>query len=135
LIDFNPDLILKEQCELLKISRSYLYYKPQSKIKFDKQQLKDEIVKIYRDIPYYGYIRTYLELKEREFNLSVKEVRKLRQELGLRIIIPEKQCDYKKNKHKKYPYLLKHLAVIRLNQVWVSDITYIKLRRGMLYKR
>lgn len=75
-----------------------------------------------------------MELKERGFKAGVKEVRKLRQEMGLRTIIPEKQSNYKKNKNNKFPYLLKHLAVKRSNQVWVSDITYIKLRRGMLYK-
>lgn len=132
--DKELKLSLKDQCSLLKVGRSSIYYKPQVKIKFDEQALKDEIVKVYQDIPYYGYIRTHLELKARGFNTSIKEVRKIRQELGLRTIIPEKQSNYKKNKNKKYPYLLKHLAVTRSNQVWVSDITYIKLRRGMLYK-
>lgn len=125
---------LKDQCRLLKVSRSSIYYKPQVKIKFNEQELKDEIIRIYQEIPYYGHIRTHLELKERGFSTGVKEVRKIRQELGLRTMIPEKKSNYKKNKNKKYPYLLKHLSVTRSNQVWVSDITYIKLRRGMLYK-
>lgn len=54
--------------------------------------------------------------------------------MGLRTLIPEKRSDYKRKNHNKYPYLLRHLTAKHSNHVWVSDITYIKLRQGMLYK-
>lgn len=99
-----------------------------------KRSLKEEIIEIYKEIPFYGYIRTQKELIERGYSCSVKEVRNIRQELGLKTLIPEKQPNYKRNNHNKYPYLLKHLTAKHPNHIWVSDITYIKLRQGMLYK-
>lgn len=125
---------IKEQCRLLKVSRSSLYYKPQVKPEGSKRSLKEEIIEIYKEIPFYGYIRTQKELEVRGFNCSVKEVRNIRKELGLQTLIPEKQPNYKKNKANKYPYLLKGLNIKYSNQVWVSDITYIRLRQGMIYK-
>lgn len=132
--DTEIDLSISKQCKLLCISRSCLYYKP--KIKSDKKRnsLKEEIIEIYKEIPFYGYIRTQKELLERGYSCSVKEVRNIRLELGLKTLIPEKQPNYKRNNHNKYPYLLKHLIAKYSNHVWVSDITYIKLRQGMLYK-
>ncbi len=132
--DTKLKLSLSNQCTLLNISRSCLYYKPQVKPEENKKSLKEEIVEIYKEIPFYGYIRTQKELLERGYSCSVKEVRNIRQELGLRTLIPEKRPDYKRNSHNKYPYLLRHLTARHSNHVWVSDITYIKLRQGMLYK-
>jgi len=111
-----------------------VYYKPQIKVKYGEQELKDEIVKIYQEIPFYGYVKTNLELKSRGFKTNVKEVTKIRQELGLRTLIPQKRSRHKRKDHEKYPYLLKHLKPKHSNHVWASDITYIKLRQGTLYK-
>lgn len=136
MIDFSitKDIKIKEQCWLLDVSRSSLYYKPKITPEENKRSLKKEIIEIYKEIPFYGYIRTQKELEIRGFNCSVKEVRKIRKELDLQTLIPQKQANYKKNNSNKYPYLIKGLNITYSNQVWVSDITYIKLRQGMIYK-
>ena len=131
--DIKKDLNIKEQCNLLNISRSCIYHKSKPKIK-PIVDLGQEILKVYNDIPFYGHIRAHKELLEKGIICSLKEVRKIREKLGIRTLIPQKQSNYKGNKHKKYPYLLKNLVITHSNQVWVSDITYIKLRQGMIYK-
>lgn len=90
MIDFSitKDIKIKEQCWLLDVSRSSLYYKPKITPEENKRSLKKEIIEIYKEIPFYGYIRTQKELEIRGFNCSVKEVRKIRKELDLQTLIP-----------------------------------------------
>ena len=55
--------------------------------------------------------------------------------MGLEPIYPKKKLNRSQsnNSHKKFPYLLKNLAIVRPNQVWGTDITYIRLRAGFVY--
>jgi len=54
-------------------------------------------------------------------------------ELGLKAIYPEPKTSQPNKEHKKYPYLLRSLEITHINQVWASDITYIKYRGSFMY--
>ena len=62
-----------------------------------------------------------------------KRVQRLMRTMGLEVIYPQKNLSKANHDHKKYPYLLKDLPVIRSNQVWSTDITYIRLNGGFAY--
>ncbi len=71
-----------KQCKLINYNRSNLFYVPM--INSFKQSIKDEIVKIFEDIPCYGYKKVQKELEERGFNVCINTVRKYRKQLSLR---------------------------------------------------
>jgi len=62
-----------------------------------------------------------------------KQVRRIMHKAGLRAIYPKKRTSIRAKGHKKYPYLLKNMAIWLPNQVWATDITYIKLGKGFVY--
>ena len=88
---------------------------------------------IYLKYPFYGYRRIHRQLRRLGINSSVKRVRKAMEQLGLKAIYPEPKLSAADKSHKKYPYLLKGLEVKHINQVWASDITYIKHRGSFMY--
>lgn len=94
------------------------------------------IDQIYTDCPFYGHRRVLPELKEEYgFNIGKKRTISLMKEMGPRAIYPKKKphlSDPDKQR-RKFPYLLSGLPIIRPNQVWGTDITYIRLRDGFAY--
>lgn len=129
----NAEINLSRQAELIGISRSSIYYQP----KIDEQeiQIKNAIDKIYTDSPFYGSSKIKKELEKYEIKISRGYVQNLMRSMVLEAICPRKKLDLSKgNKfHKKYPYLLRNLKIERPNQVWSTDITYIRLKTGFAY--
>lgn len=99
------------------------------------------IDQIYTKWPFYGSRRLVHELTGRvsaelgdpEFSVNRKRVQRLLQLMGLEVIYPKKRPRPDGAEHRIFPYLLRGLAIERSNQVWSSDITYIRLRRGFVY--
>lgn len=121
------------QCKLIKLNPSSLYYKPiENKYKIS---LKDKINNIYEDIPIYGALKVHQQLLEDGYNVSLNTVYKYRQEMGLKPILAVKPINLTQpnKQHKKYSYKLRGIDIIRANQVWSTDITYIKINGGMVY--
>ncbi len=133
MIDKNyEDLSISEQCNILEVNRSTYYYKPveeSPKI----LELMNKIDELYTAHPTLGSrgIRDQLNLKG--IIVNRKKVQRLMEKMGLRAIIAKKNLSKANYQHKKYPYLLKNLEIVRPNQVFCSDITYIRLRKGFIY--
>jgi len=124
---------VSKQCKLIEYNRSNLFYSPV--INNKKQTIKDEIVNIFEDIPCYGYLKVHQELLERGHNVCMNIVREYRKQLGLRAILAVRppNTSWANTQHPKYSYKLKGVDIIRANQVWSTDITYIKIKGGMVY--
>lgn len=125
-------LSVVDQCELLGLSRSGWYYRPAGPDPYDLElmRLLDEQ---YTRAPYYGVLRMTALLREQGHEINPKRVRRLLREMGLWAIYPKPRLSVAGTGHRIYPYLLRGVAVNRPNQVWSTDITYIRMRRGFVY--
>ena len=72
-------------------------------------------------------------LKRLGYDVGRKRVRRLMATMGLRAIYQKPHTTMQHPAHRKYPYLLRDLVIDCPNQVWCSDITYIPMRKGVLY--
>lgn len=127
------NMSLVKQTELLGISRSAFYYTP---VKNEKKiAIKKEIENIFEEIPIYGEKKVHQQLLENGFSVSLNTVSKYRRELGLRAVLAVKPISttMADEQHPKYSYKLRGLDINRANQVWSTDITYIKINGGMVY--
>ena len=134
LVETKPKTIsLSRQTELLGISRSAFYYTPVVNEK--KIAIKKQIEKIFEEIPIYGEKKVHQQLLEDGFSVSLNTVSKYRKELGLRAVLAVRPISttMADAQHPKYSYKLKGLDINRANQVWSTDITYIKINGGMVY--
>jgi len=92
------------------------------------------IDKIYTDIPFYGSRRIRIELKEHhQIKICREKIQRLMRIMGLEAIYPKKRTSFSNQENKIYPYLLRGLSINHPNQVWSTDITYVKLEQGRAY--
>ena len=124
---------LTQQCALLGINRSSLYYK--SSENHRQNELKTQITQIFEKIPIYGAAKVHQQLLEDGFKVSLNTVASYRQQLGLKAVLAVKQVNTTMpvEEHKKYSYKLRGLEITQANQVWSTDITYVKINGGMVY--
>ena len=128
----NARLTVSRQCELLGMSRSGYYYRPQPVSEEDLLFLR-LIDEEYTRHPFYGTRRLVDWLGTRGHEVGRDRVRSLMQQLGVAAIYPKKRLSLGNAAHEKYPYLLSGLSIEAPNHVWCSDITYIRLRGGFVY--
>lgn len=128
----HPELSLRQQCRVLQICRSTVYYKAVSMNELNLE-LTAEIDRQYMDTPFYGRPRMTAHLRAIGHAINPKRVRRLMGIMGLRGITPRLNLSKRNPKHTIYPYLLRGLEIVRPNQVWATDITYIRMKRGFMY--
>lgn len=92
-----------------------------------------EIDKIFTAHPFYGKRRIHVALSEIGYEVGLKYVRTLMRKMGLKAIFPKKNTSIPNRAHKVYPYLLRDVEILKPNQVWSTDITYIRLLHGFVY--
>ena len=128
----HPEISLGRQCELLGLARSSLYYRSRGESERNLKLLRllDEQ---YTRTPFYGVPRMTAWLGTQGEAVNEKRVRRLLRVLGLEAIYPKPRLSDAAAGHKIYPYLLRNVAITRVNQVWSTDITYIRLRQGFIY--
>lgn len=119
-------------CELLGCSRSSYYYQPNRK---DETEVKSAIEKVAAEWPTYGYRRVTKQLQRKEWDLNKKRVQRPMREMGLLARKKRKARKTTNSEHSfpRYPNLVQDLEIVRPDQVWVSDITYIRLRAEFVY--
>jgi putative transposase len=133
LIDRNHSkLSVVEQCDLLQIHRSGLYYTPvpESDENLHLMRLMDEL---YLTVPFYGVRRLTRLLKNQGWDVNRKRIRRLMDLMGWQTIYHKRNTSKRNKLHPIYPYLLRGLEITRANQVWAIDITYVPMRRGFMY--
>jgi putative transposase len=121
----NEKIPIIRQCDLLDISRASYYYEPKV-ISQTTIDLMNRVDQIYTDKPYYGYLRITRQLKREGTVVNHKRVANLMQILSIQAIYPKKNTSKPNPENLKYPYLLRELKVVRPNQVWGTDITYVR---------
>lgn len=124
-------LSLTRQCDLLALNRSSLYYAPAAEepLNLLLMRLIDEQ---FLRTPFYGSRRITAWLRRLGYAVNRKRVQRLMGLMGLQAIYPRPHLSQGVS-HEKYPYLLRDFEVVRPNQVWATDITYIRMRGGFLY--
>ena len=127
-------LSVQKQCALLDFNRSSYYYQP-IQISQRKLSILREVDNIYTEIPFFGYRKVYQQLLENGFKVGVNQVANYMKELGLKVIYPTKKIKttLANIAHNKHPYLLRGMDINKPNQVWSTDITYIRVKGGFVY--
>jgi putative transposase len=127
----HPQISMARQCDLLGLPRSTYYYpsQGQSAANLHLMRLLDEQ---YTDDPYDGIRRMTAWLRCEGYHVNHKRVARLLQKMGLEALYPKPRTAMPHPDHRIYPYLLRGVPVTRVNQVWSTDITYIRLHSGFI---
>jgi putative transposase len=128
----HPQLRIARQCELLGLSRSSFYYEPATETA-ENLLFMQLIDRQYTAQPVYGSRRMAVWLQGQGYEVNRKRVRRLMRLMGLEAIYPKPNLSAPAAGHKVFPYLLRDVAIDRVDQVWSTDITYIPLVSGFMY--
>ena len=128
----HPKVSVSRQCELLGLARSSYYYQLAGESAANLELMR-QIDEIYTAHPYFGVRRMTAWLRKMGKIVNKKRISRLMQRLGLQAIYPKPRLSDPNKQHKKYPYLLRDVAIERRDQVWSTDITYIRLEKGFVY--
>ena len=126
-------LSISSQYCLLGISRSQYYYQPSLDRQEKDFKLLVEIKKVQAEHPYYGYRRIWREMDRRGHHTSETAVRRVMRRFGIAAIFPGRNLSKASKYHKKYPYLLRDKVIRHPNQMWSTDITYLRMPAGNVY--
>jgi putative transposase len=132
-IDEDHGMIsVSRQCELLGLCRSSLYYESSKDDSYNAQlmRLLDEQ---FTMTPFYGVPRMTAWLRSQGHAVNRKRVSRLMKLMGLQAIYPRPKTSAARIDDRKFTYLLRGLDINRPDQVWATDITYIRMSRGFVY--
>jgi len=130
LISPTSKLSIACQCDLLRLARSTYYHKPTP---VDETEWMNLIADVHRRKPQYGYRKVTIALINAGHAINNKKVRRLMRVMGMRSLLPKPRTSVSNKESPIAPYLLKDLKVTHVNQVWSTDLTYIRLPVGMAY--
>lgn len=132
MVDRESETSVVRQCQLLGVKRGRVYHVRYISPK--KLELINRVDELYTEDPTRGQRRMHYALRN-EFGLAAGRdaIRTAMEVLNIEAIYPRKKLSIPNQLHKKYPYLLRNVRIDRVNQVWSTDITYIRLKGGFVY--
>jgi len=131
----EPDhkrLSVREQCELLGLHRSTLYYQRRP-VPRENEALMRRIDELHTAHITWGSRKIRDALRLEGWRVNRKRVQRLMRLMALRVVFPQRYHHRLPPDHEVYPYLLRGVSVERPNQVWSIDLTYIRLADGFVY--
>ena len=132
MIDPEHDLPIKQQAEVLGISRSTVYYEPRS-ISEEDLRLMRRLDELHLNYPFAGSRMLRGLLWQQGLKVGRRHIKTLMKRMGIEAIYRKPNTSKPAPGHRIYPYLLRGLAITRPNQVWAMDLTYIPMARGFIY--
>jgi putative transposase len=128
----EPRLSISHQCALLGLARSTRYHHGQGE-GTDNLAIMHAIDELYTQYPFYGSRRMTVVMNRTGYSVNRKRLQRLMRLMGIEAIYPRQNLSVRDKQHAVYPYLLRNLAIERVNQVWGVDITYLRLQAGFAY--
>ena len=129
MISSGSALSIARQARLLSVSRSSVYYRPKPESSEELNLLK-RLDELFTEHPMYGSRRLQQMLKRDGILVGRRRIRNMMRKLGLWAVGPKPNTSKPHPEHKIYPYLLRGLLIDRPNQVWATDINYIRMQIG-----
>ena len=127
-------IAVSHQCLLVGVARSTIYAGHRTPVVPEDDLLICRLIDAeYTEHPFYGTRRMVVILRRLGHEVNRKRVQRLMRTMGLAGMAPGPHTSRPHPQHKIYPYLLRGLAITRPNQVWGTDVTYIRLARGFVY--
>jgi len=128
----STDYPITPLCDVLSCPRSSYYYQVRAP---DETELKAAIAQVAAEWPTYGYRRVTAQLRRQGYVVNRKRVRRLLREMHLQVTTKRKTIKTTDSEHPfpRYPNLVLGLEIVHPDQVWVSDLTYVRLRRAFVY--
>jgi putative transposase len=128
----GSEIPLIRQCELVGLSRSSYYYSPRPVSPLNDLLMK-LIDKQYTKTPFYGAPNMTVWLRRRGYKVNHKRIERLMRIMGIQAIFPKKRMSVPNKEHTVYPYLLRDMTISAPNEVWTTDLTYVRMRKGFIY--
>jgi putative transposase len=132
MIDREHDLPITKQADVLRISRSSVYYLPRSVSATDLEVMR-RLDRLHLEFPFAGSRMLRGLLAAERCKIGRRHVKTLMRRMGIEALYRRPRTTKPEPGHKIYPYLLRGMAITRPNQVWAMDITYIPMARGFVY--
>lgn len=127
----HHQLSVRRQCSLLGVNRNRL--NTPLRINDEDHLIMKDLDVIYMAKPFYGQRKLLRELRKLGWKIGRKRVRRLMKVMGIEALVPKPPLSKPAPGHKIYPYLLRNLEIIEVDQVWCTDITYIPMEKGHAY--
>lgn len=127
---------ITRQCELIQLSRAS-YYRAANNDPIVETSENLELMRLideeYTRHPFYGSRQLRNYLRRQGYSVNRKRVQRLMRLMGIMSVAPKPNTSKKGKAHKIYPYLLRDLVIDQPNQVWCTDLTYIRMHGGFVY--
>jgi putative transposase len=127
----HAQISVVRQCELVGLARASFYYVAQGE-SAENLQLMRLLDEQYTRTPFYGVRRMTVWLRQQGYTVNPKRVARLLHTLGLETLYPKPRLSQAHPERRVYPYLLRGVPITRVNQVWSTDMTYIRLHAGFV---
>lgn len=132
----HPEMSVERLCELMGVSRSWYYERPTPEERVHRDvELRDAIERIVLEFPGYGYRRVTKELHRRGWTVNHKRVLRVMRRESLLCQLKRRFKVTTDSTHSfgRYPNLIKGIEIDGLEQVWIADITYVRLPTTFCY--